>query len=283
MQITRSIPGGLLFALLATTLCCDTGSRDANAFTSAGVTHLQQGENDRAIRDFDRAIALRPGLVVAWRNRGLAYRNKGDFERALADYDQATLLAPGEPRLYVDRGQVYLATNDPNRAIQDFDRAVALKPDLAAALEYRGKANFLLGNVAQAAADLQRGLRFDSTNASMVLWLHIARQQLKQDDAGDFMLQAAHVDTTRWPAPVVQYYLGSLSADELRAAATDTSARGAKGEACVVAFYLGEDALVNGRRGEARALLEETRAGCPKHLNEQRAAVVELKRLGVTR
>jgi lipoprotein NlpI len=283
MQTTRSILGGLSVALLATTAACDKGSRDAGAFTSAGVTQRQQGENDRAIRDFDRAIALRPGLVVAWRNRGLAHRNKGDFERALADYDQATLLAPGEARLYVDRGQIYLSTNDHARAIQDFDRAVALKPDLAAALEYRGKTNFLLGNVAQAAADLQRGLRFDSTNASVVLWLHIARQRLRQDDGSDLVLQAAHVDTTRWPAPVVRYFLGSISANELRAAAADTTALGANGEGCVVGFYLGEDALMNGRTEEARALLEETRTGCPKHLNEQRAATLELKRLRTTR
>jgi lipoprotein NlpI len=283
MQTTRSTLGGLLVALLATMAACDKGSRDAGAFTSAGVTHLQQGEYDRAIRDFDRAIALRPGLVVAWRNRGLAYRNKGDFERALADYEQATMLAPGEPRLYVDRGQVYLSTNDHARAMQDFDRAVALKPDLAAALELRGKTNFLLGNLAQAAADLQRGLSIDSTNTSAMLWLHIARLRLKQDDASDFEAQAARVDTTRWPAPVIKYFLGSLSADSLRAAATDTASAAAKGEGCTVGFYLGEDALIHERRAEARVLLEETRASCPKDVNEQRAAVAELKRLRAPR
>ncbi|HEX7980347.1 MAG TPA: tetratricopeptide repeat protein [Gemmatimonadaceae bacterium] len=282
MYTKRTIIGGVLGALLATT-ACDKTSRDAGAFTSAGVTHLQQGENDRAIRDFDRAIALRPGLVVAWRNRGLAYRSKGDFERALADYDQATLLAPADARLYVDRGQVYLATNDHARAIQDFDRAVGMKPDLAVAFEYRGKTNFLLGNLAQAAADLQRELSFDSTNASVVLWLHVARQRLKQDDAGDFEAQAARVDSTRWPAPVIQYFLGSLTLEALRAAAADTTAAGAKDEGCTVGFYLGEEAIVHGRHDDARTLLEETRANCPKELNEQRAAVAELKRLGAKR
>src|SRR5258705_622556 len=281
MHMKRTIIGGLLGALLAAS-ACDKASRDAGAFTSAGVTHLQQGENDRAIRDFDRAIALRPGLVVAWRSRGLAYRSKGDFERALADYDQATLLAPGDARLYVDRGQVYLSTSDHARAMQDFDRAVGMKPDLAVALEYRGKTNFLLGNLAQAAADLQRELSLDSANASVVLWLHIARQRLRQDDASDFEAQAAHVDSTRWPAPVIRYFLGSLSGDSLRAAAADTTAGRAKGEPCTIGFFLGEEALVHGRRADARALLKETRESCPKELNEQRAAVAELRRLDLS-
>jgi lipoprotein NlpI len=282
MHTKRTIIVGLLGALLGV-FACDQASRDAGAFTSAGVTHLQQGENDRAIRDFDRAIALRPGFVVAWRNRGLAYRSKGDFERALADYDQATLLSPGDARLYVDRGRVYLATNDDARAIQDFDRAVRMKPDLAVALEYRGKTNFLLGNLAQAAADLQRELSLDSTNASVVLWLHIARQRLKQDDASDFEAQAAHVDTTRWPSPVIQYFLGALTPKALRVAAADTTAVGAKEEGCAVGFYLGEHAIVHGQLTEARSLLEETRASCPKDLNERRAAVAELKRLRLPR
>jgi lipoprotein NlpI len=282
MHMRRTIIGGVVGVLLAT--ACDKSSRDASAFTSAGVTHLQQGENDRAIHDFDRAIALSPGLVVAWRNRGLAYRGKGDFERALADYDQATVLAPGDARLYVDRGQVYLATNDHARAIQDFDRAVGIKPDLAPALEYRGKTNFLLGNLAQAAADLQRELGLDSTNASVVLWLHMARMRLQQDDASDFAVQAAHVDSTRWPAPVIQYFRGALTLEALRAAAADTTAAGAKHEeGCTVGFYLGEEALAHGRRDDARALLEETRTTCSKDLNEQRAAAAELKRLGAPR
>ncbi len=282
MHTKRIFISGAVGVLLAAS-ACDQASRDAGAFTSAGTTHLQQGENDRAIRDFDRAIALRPGLVVAWRNRGLAYRNKGDLERALADYDQATLLAPGEARLYVDRGQVYLATNDHARAIQDFDRAVGIKPDLAVALEYRGKTNFLLGNVAQAAADLQRALSLDSTNASVVLWLHVARLRLKQDDASDFEAQAARVDSTRWPAPVIQYFHGALTSKALRAAATDTMIADAKVEGCTVGFYLGEEALVRGQRDEARTLMDETRTRCSKDLNEQRAAVAELKRMGAPR
>ena len=58
---------GLLTAWLGS---CVESSRDASALTSAGVSHLQQGEYDQAIRDFYRALALQPVLVVAWRNRG---------------------------------------------------------------------------------------------------------------------------------------------------------------------------------------------------------------------
>ena len=93
-------------------VACNQSSRDASAFTSAGVSHLQQGEYDEAIRDFDRAIALQPGLVVAWRNRGLAHKAQGDFDRALADYEQAMVFAPSDARLYNERGVAYAGMSD---------------------------------------------------------------------------------------------------------------------------------------------------------------------------
>lgn len=272
----RSALACLLGAVLAS--ACNTPSRDAGALTSAGVTHLQMHEYDRAIRDFDRALALRPDLVVAWKHRGIAHRGKGDYERAVADYDQAITFAPNDARLFTDRGATYLLLNHYPRAIQDFDRAIALKPDLAAALEHRGRAHFYLGNFAQSAADMQRGLSFDSTDAYAAIWLHLVRLRLKQDDAADFAAHAAPIDTAQWPAPITRYFLGQLSADSLRKVASVTDADG-QAQGCVVAFYLGEDALLRGLPDSAATLLAATRDGCPKELSEHKAAVAELRRL----
>jgi len=277
----RIVLAGLRGLALASIVACNPASRDAGAFTTAGVAHLEQGEYDRAIRDFDRALALQPGFVVAWKNRALAYKGKGDFERAIADYDQAILLAPTDAKIINDRGAAYLSLSDLTRAIRDFDRAVALKPDQAAALKNRGRAHFILGNFAQAAADLQRGLTLDSADAHATLWLHLARRRLSQDDAADFAAHAAATDSTRWPAPVLRYFLGTISADQLRAAASDSTgtAERSKDAPCVVSFYLGEAALLTGDRDDATARFRETRASCPKDAVEHKAAVAELQRL----
>ncbi|HTK49280.1 MAG TPA: tetratricopeptide repeat protein [Gemmatimonadaceae bacterium] len=278
----RNVLTGLVGLTLAIgwMAACDKRSRDASTFTTAGVAHLQQKEYDRAIRDFDRAIALQPGLVVAWRNRGLAHREKGDFERAIADYDQAALLSPADARVFNDRGLAYVGMDDYAHAIQDFDRAISLKPDHAAAMQNRGRTYFLLGNHAQAAADLQRGLLLDSTNASAVIWLHLARQRMRQDDASDFAAQSAVADTTRWPAPVLRYLQGRLSADSLRAVSDSTDADSRADQRCAAAFYLGEAALLREARDSAATLFEETRASCPRAWTEYKGAVAELRKLG---
>lgn len=257
---------------------CHNGSRDAGALTSAGVTHLQMRDYERAIRDFDRALALEPGLVVAWRQRALAYRSKGDYERALADFEQAILLAPSDARLYTDRGVAYELLGDYPSAIRDFNRAIAFKPNHASAIEARGRTYFYLGNFAQAAADLQRGLALDSADVYGALWLHLARQRLRQDDSEDFAAHAALADSTRWPAPVMRYLRGGFGADSLRALAAAAELSG-QGQRCAVSFYLGEQALLEGETDGARLLFDETRTTCPKELNEHRAAVGELQRI----
>jgi lipoprotein NlpI len=263
--------------VLALALGCERSSRDAEALTSAGVTHLQMQEYDRAIRDFDRALALSPGLVVAWKNRALAHRGKGDYERSLADYDQAIVFAPNDARLITERGAGYVLLGDYPRALKDFDRAIGLKPDHAPAIENRGRVHFYVGNFAQAAADLQRALTFDSTDAYGTLWLHLVRQRMRQDDSQDFAAHAALVDTTRWPAPIVQYFFGRFAADSLRklAAAPDSTGPGAR----CVAFYLGEEALLEGELTGAKKLFEETRAKCPQDSSEHKGAIAELQRM----
>jgi lipoprotein NlpI len=281
VQGKRTILLGLLGVGLgaAWMQACNQGSRDASAFTSAGVSHLQKGDYDQAIRDFDRAIALQPGLVVAWRNRGLAHKGKGDYDRALADYEQALVFAPTDARIYNERGLAYAGMSDFPNAIADFNRAIALKPDQEAAIKNRGRINFVLGNFAQAAADLQRGLSLDSADADASLWLHIARLRLDQDDASDFAAHAAAADTSRWPAPVLRYFLGTLSAEQLRAASKDSTAGASSAGACPTAFFLGEDALLRKDLGAAEALFDESRTVCQKEATEHKAASAELQRL----
>ena len=223
---------------------CHNGSRDAGALTSAGVTHLQMRQ----------------------------------YERALADFEQAILLAPSDARLYTDRAVAYELLGDYPSAIRDFNRAIAFKPNHASAIEGRGRTYFYLGNFAQAASDLQRGLALDSADSYGGLWLHLARQRLRQDDSEDFAAHAAAVDSTRWPAPILRYMLGEVHADSLRALAAAAELDG-QTQRCVVSFYLGEVALLKGEAASAASLFDETRTTCPKELNEHRAAVAELQRM----
>ena len=59
-----------------------------------GFVYATKGDYDRAIEDFNKAIALNPNSSEALLNRGIARLRKGDQMGGRADIAQAKLLDP---------------------------------------------------------------------------------------------------------------------------------------------------------------------------------------------
>src|SRR5262249_19843437 len=49
----------------------------------------------------DRAVALNPNSVLAWRARGWVYRNAGLPEEAVRSFERAIRMSPVDPRLHI--------------------------------------------------------------------------------------------------------------------------------------------------------------------------------------
>jgi len=62
---------------------------DAAAYSNRGTAYFNEGEYDRAIKDFDRAIGLLPKYADAYKNRSLAYSLRGEPEKARQDKEKA--------------------------------------------------------------------------------------------------------------------------------------------------------------------------------------------------
>ncbi len=110
---------------------------DAMAITlnNRGVTYGELGDYDRAMQDYEDALALRPedpttlkNMRVALVNRGFAYLNLGDFENALDDYNRAIGIAPDHYLAYMRRGELALQEKRYEDALLDLERAETLEP-----------------------------------------------------------------------------------------------------------------------------------------------------------
>jgi tetratricopeptide (TPR) repeat protein len=81
-------------------------------------------------------LKLSPQAPFAFGNRGTAYLHKGQYERAIADYDHALALfaarGSGGAEFYFGRGIAYARLGRADLAEPDFRRAVALEPDIQA-------------------------------------------------------------------------------------------------------------------------------------------------------
>ncbi len=60
-------------------------SDNATTYYNRGNGYATNGDYDRAIADFDKAIQLQPDDAIAYNNRGLAYFKEPDYNRAIAD------------------------------------------------------------------------------------------------------------------------------------------------------------------------------------------------------
>ena len=138
---------------------------DAEAYNNRGNAYADKGDLDHAIADYDQAIALKPDSAEVYNNRGLAYAKKGDLDHAIADYDQAIALQPDSIGAYNNRGNAYRRKGDLAHAIADYDQAIALEPDDAGAYTNRGNAYADKGDLDHAIADYDQAIALKPDDA----------------------------------------------------------------------------------------------------------------------
>jgi lipoprotein NlpI len=279
-----------------------------------GLAHAGKGDADAAIADFTAALKIAPREIAVLGERATAYASKRDWDRALADYTAAISIAPKNPALYERRGEIWRITNDLSRARTDFDAAIRLKPDYESAyiqralvavgrrsyagalkdldkavqlnprslpaISIRGIVRFYAGRYRDAEADLAKAVGATPKSAYHVLWLYLARQMQGKDGAAALREQSRSLNLGAFPGPIVRFYLGEGTADEVIAATKRGSPQAQREQLCEASFYLGELYLLRGNRDEAVHLFRQAMGTGLTYFFEYQGAAVALQRLG---
>jgi len=197
--------------------------------------------------DYDEAIRLNPKDKEAFGLRANAYKAKGDFDRSLADYDQLVQLDPKDARAYFHRARLHWQT----------------------------------ASFAQSLTDLDQAIELNSKGAYLVLWREIVARRSEQPSR--LSETAKQLDATKWPAPIVNLFLGTMTPEQVLSAAEDADPVKRKGQVCEANFYIAERALQGGSKEEALKLFEQAAADCPRTFIEKPAADFELRALRASR
>jgi tetratricopeptide (TPR) repeat protein len=246
-----------------------------------GLAYYNKGDYDHAIADYTQAIQLDPKYVFAYNNRGNAYKAKGDFDHAITDYTEAVKLDPKYAVAYDSRGFTYNAKGDYDHAMADYTEAIRLNPKYEWAYFGRGIANLYAGALPKALADLDQSSELDPKFAYAALWLDVVD---KRSNLTSRLAEATkQIDMTKWPAPVIRFYLGQLTADAVLAAADDPDAKTKESQTCEANFFIGELVLQQSNKDEATRLFRHSVTDCPKSSFQWAAANAELRALGVPR
>jgi tetratricopeptide (TPR) repeat protein len=139
--------------------------RYAKSHNGRGNALRALGRNDEAIRDYDKAIRLNPDFTAAYQGRGSAYEGLGQLDAAIKDFSKAITLAPDSEEAYFNRAKILDGQGQYLAAITDYDKVISLRPDYADAYNNRGGAREALGQFDAALKDYDKALALNPSMA----------------------------------------------------------------------------------------------------------------------
>jgi len=211
--------GGVLGALA---LLLGKGGLDASGQAVARMLRgreLRMGrEYEKALAEYEQAVALDPGLERAYYGRGVTHAEQRDYAAAITDLDRADELAPDTARILFVRGDYHRILGHHEEAVRDLDRAVVLGPDLAGAWASRGVTRHGTGDTEHALADLDRALELDPEH----VWALVRRARVHRS-RGERDGQLADLDRAVALGPELAW-VACERGDALRVADRDADA-----------------------------------------------------------
>lgn len=185
-QIMRSF--GLFVLLLVVGTAAGYCQKKGSFASLLEAAQEAQSHSDysTAVRYYQSAAALRPGVAELWSNLGLMQDVTGDYKVAITSFQKAVLL---KPQLYVPNlflGIDYLHIGQPQQAISSLEKAERLNPRDARAPLTLGRAYLSLRDYAAASRAYRRSIELDPTNASA--WFDFGVAALNEVETGGRML-----------------------------------------------------------------------------------------------
>ena len=111
----------------------------ARVYNNRGATYRRLGDAKAAVKDFSRAIRLRPKYFRAYVNRGAAYGDLGEFSDAEDDFKEAQKLRPQDMSSFMERAKTRAKEGRLDTAIDDLNEVIRVQPRNREAFLMRGQ------------------------------------------------------------------------------------------------------------------------------------------------
>jgi len=148
-----------------------------------------QNAPEEAIREYEKAVELRPDLPSLHYVLGSAYWKHSQLDKAMAEFRRTIELEPSHFMAHYKLGMVLLEKNDPSNALKEFRAALAEQPGLIDGYLGAGKALFLQGNYQAALPQLQRYLELSPDDPTRHYLLYQIFRRLNNVDEAERQLE----------------------------------------------------------------------------------------------
>ena len=124
---------------------------------------------DKALKDVNKAIEIKPGFGEAHLTRGNILFWNNQFDQALVDYELFLAADSNSPYPINNVGSIMFNKGKYKEALRRFNRALEIKPDYNDAYFNRACAHAVLKMYDKAFADFESAIRFNPEKAGIYL------------------------------------------------------------------------------------------------------------------
>jgi tetratricopeptide (TPR) repeat protein len=129
------------------------------AHNSLGTVLGEKGQIDEAMREFRKAIRLKPDYALAHNNLGSALNRKGQIDEAIGEFQEVIRLKPNYAEAHKNLGMALFRQGQTDEAIRELQAATRLKPDDAEAHHNLGMTLFRQGQIDEAIGEFRQAIR----------------------------------------------------------------------------------------------------------------------------
>lgn len=140
----------------------------ALAYNNLAHYYTEKNQAEKALSNYNTAIALQPRKAETYNNRGKIYFERGDFDKALEDYNKSLSLDPNFTQALANRGAAHGAKNQLQEALADFTKVMESDIKNTDAISNRGFVHHQLREYEKAIADCRLYLQFKPNDAEVI-------------------------------------------------------------------------------------------------------------------
>jgi tetratricopeptide (TPR) repeat protein len=141
-----------------------TSPSSPNTHNNLGDVYGRQGNTEKAIEEFKKAIEIKPDYADAYHNLANTYHGIGRIDEAIENYQKALNFNPRLWQSYNNLGSIYFAKGNIKLAEEYFIKAIEADPFNPEPQKNLGILYFVLGVKELAKEQFQRVLQLDPNN-----------------------------------------------------------------------------------------------------------------------
>lgn len=211
------------------------------AYINLAWVYAFQGAFDQAIENALKAVGTYSNWVAGYSGLGVIYSMSGRHEEAVAAYRKALELDPESAETLYRLGTSYRMVDEVDSALSAYEKAIDINPENAMLFWHQSIALTEAGMHDEAVKASETAIQLRPSDHYMNLFhcILLHRAGREEEGRGFIAERAKSVADSSWAAPVVYFYAGERSVDEVLRAAMDPDSLKNLGQLCEAYYYLG--------------------------------------------